>query len=131
MANRLFNSQFRYGFERMPVSLFAKITFGAAGAPTLSNALGIKSVVRNSAGDYTITLQDNYNRLLMVKHVFDETSNSGTAPASPGMFIKSNQVSAATPTLEVVFNAAGTATDPASTEIVLLEIILNNSSVTK
>lgn len=131
MANRLFNSQFRFGFERMPVSLFAKVSIGAAGAPTLSNSLGIASIARNSAGNYTITLQDVYNRLMHVKHVYDETSNGGTAPLAPGMFISSNQVSAATPTIRIVLNSGGTATDPANGEILLLEIVLSNSSVTK
>ena len=130
MANRRFGSQFRFGFERMPVSLFAKLTFGSSGAVTLTHGLGIKSVVKNSTGDYTITLQDNYNSLMCVKHVYDETSNSGTAPLAPSMFIKNNAVTSTTPTIEIVLNSAGTATNPASGEILLLEIILNNSSVT-
>lgn len=131
MANRQFRSEFRFGFEAMPVSLFAKVTFGASGAPTLSNAGGVKSITRNSAGDYSILLQDNYNRLMHLKHVYDETGNAGTAPAAPGMFIKSNTVtSLSAPTLRVVLNSAGTPTDPASGEVILLEIVLSNSSVT-
>lgn len=115
----------------MSVSLFAKLTFGSTGAVTLTSGNGIKSVVKNSTGDYTITLQDTYNSLLNITHVYDETGNSGTAPAAPGMFVKANAVTnATTPTIEIVTNSAGTATNPASGEILLLEIILSNSSVT-
>jgi hypothetical protein len=130
MANRYFKSQFTYSFRVQPVRLFAKITFGAAGAPTLSanDSVGVASVARNGAGDYSITLSDIYPKFLLAKHVFD-TSGTGAAPASPGMYVKSNAV-ASTKILRVVFNAAGTATDPASGEIVYLEIGLDNSSVT-
>jgi len=103
-----------------------KITFGSSGAPTLAANNGyVSSVVRNSAGDYTITLADKYNSLLGVRHVFNSGSS---APASPAMWVKTDSVASAG-TLRVVFNAAGTATDPASGEIALMEIVLKNSSV--
>lgn len=134
MANRYFN-QFQWSLEKNPVHLYATINFGASGAPTLvtssgSPALpasrGVKSVVRNSAGDYTITLQDSYIApVLMVKHVFNQT----TAPAAPGMWIKAQSVGTlAGGTIELVFNSAGTATDPANGDSVLLNIILKQSS---
>lgn len=133
MANRYFR-QFVNTVEPQVVKLFARVTFGSSGAPTLvaASSKGIKSISRVSAGKYTITLgnaavTDTYNALLMVKHLFDETANSGTAPVSPSMFLTANAVATAG-TLQVVFNAAGTATDPASTEAVMLEITLKNSS---
>lgn len=128
MANRRFY-QFRLSLEPQVVDLYAHITFGAAGAPTLDAAQsrGIASVTRNSAGNYTIALQDNYNRLLIVKHVFVES----TAPAAPGMFVSNDSVVSATaPALTVVFNAAGTATDPATGDQVRLQISLKNSKST-
>jgi hypothetical protein len=131
MANRYFN-QFQLSLEKAVVHLFARITFGSSGAPTLDavNSKGIKSIARNSAGDYTITLQNPYNRLFKINHTFDTSGNSGSAPASPAMFLKAQAVSTvATPTVEVVFNAAGTATDPASGEAVLLHFVLKNTSV--
>lgn len=115
------------------VKVFAQITFGSTGAPTLSTSNGaqsITSVTRNSAGDYTLVLQDLWSSLLAVKHVFNSGSS---APASPGMYIKANNVATSTggsaKSIELVFNAAGTATDPASGEIVYLEFALKNSSV--
>lgn len=118
------------------VKLYANISFGAAGAPTLASANGqsvggIKSIVRNSAGTYTITLgspnggkTDTYAQLLMASHC----PLAATAPAAPLMNILSNLVSSAG-TMQIEFNSsAGVATDPASGESVLLEITVKNSS---
>jgi hypothetical protein len=71
MANRdykLFRS-----LDRACVTLYLQAAIGATGAPTLSvaNSVGIKSIVRNGVGDYTVTfgdsstggLTDNYNNL--------------------------------------------------------------------
>lgn len=124
MANR-YTYQFQGSNVVGQVNLFFKITFGAAGAPTLASNNGyISSVVRNSAGDYTITLADAYKTLLMVRHVFNSGSS---APASPGMWVKTDSVSSKS--LRIVFNAAGVATDPASGEIALMQLTLNNSSI--
>lgn len=129
MANRRMN-QFRYSLETAVVELFSKISFGTTGAPTLVSASpsvnqGIASVSRLSAGKYRITLSDNYVRLMELKHVFV----NATAPAAPGMYVTADNSSAATPTIDIQFNSAGTATDPASGEIVLLQLALKNSSV--
>lgn len=126
MANRRFY-QFRFALEPMVTELFAHVTFGAAGAPTLDAAQsrGILSITRSSAGIYVIRLQDNYNRLLMAKHIFI----NATAPASPGFFITNDSVSSSTaPALTVEFNSAGVATDPGSGEQVRLQIVLKNSN---
>ncbi len=130
MANRLFNSQFRYGFERMPVSLFIQLTIGSSGAVAAMHGLGVASVTKNGGtGDYTILLQDSYNKLLMLKSICNEDSNSGTAPLAPGMYIKSEDVAGAK-TINVITTAStNTATNPAANEIILIEIILSNSSV--
>lgn len=127
MANKTL-SQFTYSSEKMPCNLYAQITFGASGAPTLNyGGSSISSVVRNSAGDYTITFRDVWYRLMGVDHVF----NSGnSAPAAPEMWIKANSVATlGTQTLRIVFNAAGVATDPASGEIVYIKFAMKNSSV--
>jgi hypothetical protein len=129
MANRQFRSQFHYSFDGMPVRLQAQVTFGASGAPTLStNAKGIATVVRNSAGKYTITLRDSYNALLGVS-VAQLTGTS--AAAAPIVTVVSQAVSNATPTLVLQYRAIdnSTATDPASGEIAYITITLNNSSV--
>lgn len=127
-SNFRYRSQFNFSWSAKPVTLRAVISIGASGAPSIvaNTSMGIASVVRNSTGDYTIALSHAYGSLMSVKHIF----NSGaSAPAAPGMYIKANSVSSATaPSIEVVTNAAGTAADPASGEILYVEIELNESS---
>lgn len=129
MANRRFRSQFRFGMEAMVVELFANISIGAAGAPTLNQSAskGVASVVRDSAGQYTITLQDKYNSLLHMNVLQD----SGTsAPAAPFVVLEAESVSSnkqLTIQCRAVDNS--TATDPASGESMLVKITLSNSSV--
>jgi hypothetical protein len=122
MANRRLN-QFRYAFEAAVNDIFMDVTFGSSGAPTIARGKGVTSIVRNSAGDYTITLQDNYNGLSMIKHTFI----NATAPASPSMYVKTNSITSGS--VRIVFNSAGTATDPASGERVLIQISGRNSTV--
>jgi hypothetical protein len=126
MANRQFQ-QFQFTLEKFVVTLFGKATIGAAGAPTLSqvNSKGIKGIVRNSAGDYTITLQDSYYKLLDVKAV---VQNASGIPASGVVGIKANAVTTApNGTLEVVFSNGGAATDPASGDTIYFIVRLSNS----
>lgn len=128
MPNPVFRTnQFSYSFAQ-PEHLFAKITFGASGAPTIvsGTGMGIISITRSSAGLYVVALSHAYFSTLMVKHVFV----NATAPASPSMFITSDASNNSTaPAITIEFNAAGTATDPASGEEVLLEVCLQKSSV--
>lgn len=129
MANRRFRSQFTQSWAGMPVRLHCHVTFGATGAPTLvaSDSTGIASVTRNSAGNYTIALSDNYNKLLGLEST---QLSPSAAPAAPIMCLASQQVSSATaPQLVVQYYNATTATDPASGEALFLTLILNNSSV--
>lgn len=136
MSNRYFN-QFRYSLEKKVVDIFAHVTFGAAGAPTLdtANSKGVVSVTRNAAGKYTFVfgtqagMLDVYNKLLMAKHIFDASGNAGTAPASPSMYLLANNVAVAgTCSLQVEFNSAGTATDPASGEGVYIQFTFKDST---
>lgn len=127
MANRYARSEFLRSFIADARVLALSVSFGSSGAPTIvsGTGMGIKSVARSSAGRYVITLQDAYKGLIRMSHSFV----SASAPASPSMYIAAEAVSSASaPTITVVFNTAGTATDPASGEKVLLEIELNNSS---
>lgn len=127
MANRLFN-QFGATLEKGVVTLFGDVTIGATGAPTLvaANSKGIKSIVRNSAGDYTITLQDTYNKFLSLWVGFQKA----TAAAAPNQTVKAKSLNATGgATIEfVLYNNAGAATDPASGEELFIEICVGNSS---
>jgi hypothetical protein len=116
--------------ELKTVDLFMDFTVGASGAPTLkaTNSIGIKSITRNSTGNYTIVLADRYVRCLNVC----ETLVS-TAPAAPVMSVTSianvnGSVTPLAPSLTVQFQTpTGTATDPASGEEILIAIQLSRS----
>lgn len=129
MANRRFSKVAQQSLERAVVHLYAKVAIGGTGAPTLdaNNSQGFSSIARNSAGDYTVTLQDKYHDFLCAKAVF----NSGASPAaSPTMSVKADSIASAG-TLEVVFCAGVTPTDPASGEILYLHLELRNTSVVR
>jgi hypothetical protein len=132
MANRR-GYQFTYSSVANPFHVFAKVTFGSTGAPTLTANPYISSITRNSAGDYTIVFRDLWSSLLGVNVIFNSGSSLPTAPA---MSVKADNVATATggsaKSIEIVFSDLETpaGTDPASGEIALLDFVLKNSSVT-
>lgn len=119
--------QFRYSYERDLCDLQAKITIGASGAPTLTLAKGIVSMTRNSAGNYTIVLQEQF-------YLFTDMSASyisgASAPAAPFTNVVSEQVNNATsPSLIIQCrDIAGAAADPASGEVMLLRLQFRSAS---
>lgn len=137
MANRR-TYQFRGALVPVVKELFARITFAGTGAPTLvtsitlansqtvNPSLGIAGIIRNSAGNYTITLQDKYVYLLNASCVFVDPS---AAPAAPDMYLTSSLVNTG-PTVIVQFLAPDgtTATDPASGEEVRIQLVLCDST---
>lgn len=132
MADRMFHSTHR-ALETEVVHLYAKVTIGATGAPTLVSASskGIASVARNSAGEYKITLSDKYTSLLWGN--VNLLTTTGSDPATVGVVgrLEADQVSAATPYVQVQFFAMddGAAADPASGATVLVKLELKNSTV--
>lgn len=128
MANRRLY-QFQYSYERDLVAIYARISIGAAGAPTLVGGpgKGVVSVTRSSAGKYVIALQDNFNKLMMLE---PNLFVAAGAPAAPNVYLAAEQVASLTaPSITIqCATPAGTATDPASGEILLIEITCRNSS---
>jgi hypothetical protein len=114
------------------VSLFGKVAIGAVGAPTIDAPLskGISSIVRNSAGLYTITLADKYNKF--VGSDFSVFLAAG-APATGSVVmpvIRAISVSAATPTVQVGFvDSAGAAVELASGVTLYFELKFDDSGV--
>lgn len=127
MANRTFSKAI-FSSEIAPTHVYMQVNIGASGAPTIiTGKAWVLSMTRNSAGDYTIVFKDNYNSVLGVRHMFNSGSS---APASPSMWLKTDSITSTTsPSLRVVFNTGGTATDPASGEKLYMTFILKNSSV--
>ena len=128
MANRSF-SQYRYSLEKKVTDLFAVVTIGAAGAPTLDtvNSKGIASIVRSSAGLYVVTLSDRYTSML------EPGVMSMLAAGTPGhgsCILRATAVNAVVPTVTLAFlDYAGAAVDPVSTTVLYIGFTLKNSSV--
>lgn len=141
-------TQFAYGTEKKFVRLECPVSFGTSGAPTLlqwnpSNAAGagsysaaptsasttgtgspfgargISSIVRNSAGNFTVTLQGQFQRLLQAQATFLDgastnaglnPANGSYPPAAPIMFVDwdNTNVAESPGVINVIFNGLGT-----------------------
>lgn len=122
MANRNFNR--KQALEKEVKEIYADIAIGASGAPTLTEGLGIASVVRSAPGVYTITLQDKYNRLMAA-----QVSIAAASAEEIQSQLVSEDVSGAK---TVVFRCIDTSTaevDPDSGDRILVRLDLKNSSV--
>lgn len=124
MANRMF-SRDAATLEKGVVTLFAEVSIGAAGAPTLNpgRSKGIKSIVHNGGGSYTVTLQDRYQRVLGVQCSFI-SEDSATPAIAPNVTIALR----APDSLTVLCSSGTTLTDPGEGETMLLRIDLSNST---
>lgn len=123
--NRRYN-QFRLSLEKSIVDLYAQVTIGATGAPTLvaASSKGIASISRSSAGDYVLTLSDKYVGLLDFSVI---TQNATGISASADVGIKAQSVASAK-TIEFVCSTGGVATDPASGDRLFIKISLKAST---
>lgn len=126
MANRNFFR--KQSMEREVKELHVQASIGAVGAPTLSRKLGVASMARNSAGNYTITLEDKYNALLNVGVVKQLASG---APSSVQCVIRSESVASAKTVVIEFVDKDGAAVEVDSGTIVKIRLDLKNTSVTR
>lgn len=130
MASRRFY-QLSKTLEPEVVKLFVHLTFAAAAVTLTADPRnkGIASVSRTSAGLFVLTLDDKYQRILNFVGVMRATSG---LPGAPVFAVKADTVAT---TKTITFTtllmgsgaAAPVATDPADTDIGLIEITLSNS----
>ena len=139
MAARQFQ-QFQGVLEKGLVTLYANIPIGATGAVgTLdkSKNQGISSVVRNSAGNYTISFGDSVQGSVdKYVRLMDVSSNVllGSVSATGGVQIFSDSASSGSIVIQFVgpTNSSTTtpiAVDPDNTSVILLSITLKNASI--
>lgn len=107
--------------------IHAQISFGASGAPTIEEAKGVVSIVRNNTGLYTINLRDQFGGFMHASHT---PMLAAGAPAAPEMVIRSiANINASSPSIQVAFlDSAGAAADPASGEQVFIHLVLKNTT---
>lgn len=118
--------QFHNSFVPNLTCLYLKATIGASGAPTINalQSMGIDSVSRVSAGKYLITLNKSYQSLRHAKSCFIASGGA----AAPDLSVDTDAVRSAG-TLTVLTQSGGVNTDPAQGEVMLIEIMLKDSSV--
>jgi len=121
LANRNFN-RFQ-ALEKEVKSLYAEVSIGGTGAPTIVTALGIASVSRTGVGRYTVTLDDKYSRLMHAQASLVTAINQDLVIHVAGSAVDSAK------TVRFRCLAAGVAADPASGDSLLIRIDLKNSSV--
>lgn len=133
-GSKISRSPTRWSFEKEVGDIYGKIVVGASGAVTSFQGAGIASVVKEAtAGQYTITLQAGFMRLLAVSASVVDSAASDIAMV---------QVLATPADLQADFKAdkaiviqcldfAGVAADSASGSNILfkLEVRQNSSSV--
>jgi hypothetical protein len=120
MASRNFG---RYqALEKEVKSLFADVAIGATGAPTLTKGLGVASIARTATGDYTITLDDKYVRLMHVSIMQVEADDEDLT-----FQVSSEDVDGAK-TIGIICKAAATPADPSNGSRLLIRIDLKNST---
>lgn len=101
--------------------LYFEFAIGATGAVgTITRNRGISSIVRNSAGDYTLNLKDSWNAL--VGYNFDVIVSGPAATDGTWSLLKARTLGAtSTPSVEFVCftnNGTQTAADPKSGSII-------------
>jgi hypothetical protein len=130
MANRMFHPN-GGALEQRVVTLYGTATIGASGAVSASTGKGIATIVRTSAGKYTVTLSDSYNSLMYgdCKLLHSTLSDPNTVGIYANLF--STAVTGATPTVVFQFQNVtdGAAADPASGAVIYFKFDLKNSTV--
>lgn len=129
MANRDFKNF--QAAEREVKRLYMKATIGGTGAPTLvaADSLGIKTIVRNGTGDYTITLgtpsgdTDKYNKLLWADGKLLDVDGEDIR-----VQVDTDTISSAG-TMKILTIAAASATDPSNGSTLMMVFDVKNSSV--
>ena len=122
MANRNFNR--KQALDREVKELFADISIGASGAPTLSRGLGVASVAKTATGEYTITLQDKYSRLMHAS-----ASVMSASAEDVHAQLQSESVASAKTLVIRTQKADLTLVNPASGDRILVKIDVKNSSI--
>lgn len=137
MANR-YGQQFSFTQIKQTWKIYAKVTFGATGAPTLvqgnpAASPGVVSVTRNSQGLFTFVfgtqagMLDVWPRFLMLQANFLAASGEPTAPLVSVAVDSTATAGTCSMQLRMV-DYAGAETDPASGETGYFEFTFSNST---
>jgi len=121
MASRNFNRH--QSLEKEVKNIYLDVAIGASGAPTLTKGLGVASIARTAAGEYDITLDDKYVRLMHASMVHEAAAGEDLT-----MQIESEDVSG-TKVVKIFTNTGGGySADPSNGARLFIKLELKNSS---
>ena len=122
MANRNFSKV--QGLNKELKLIAGSFSIAASGgAATKVTGLGY-SVAKSATGEYTITLEDQYDALISAT----ATVQAATAVDLVAQ-IDNHNVTAATPVVVLNLNAAATPTEPSAVTVVNFLLVLQNSTL--
>lgn len=121
MASRNFNR--KQALEKEVKEIYAKLTFGASGAVTLTEGYGVASVSKAGTGEYLVTFQDAYVSLKFVEGILLKSTGEDIR-----IQLKEEDVNGAK-TLSFYTLTGASATNPSSGAVMYLKFDLKNTDV--
>ena len=135
MANRSFNRL--QALDKEIKIIHGQFDVGSSGAPTLSVAksVGVKSIARNSAGDYTLVLgvsggdTDKYNHFFGAYFDIQKSTAIGSTAGGASFQLKGAPTVSTNGTVNfIALNSSGAAAEIGSGETVHFMIVVKNSN---
>lgn len=118
--------------ESYVADLYFEAPVGAAGAPgtaVLARGFAATPIVRNSAGNYTLSLLEPWNKCLEVVAEIISNAAQGAGVGGFSYQIQSRTVTGSTPSVVIVFlDTAGAAADPPNGSTMCIRLSLQNGS---
>ena len=136
MANRMFNRL--QALDKEIKVIHGQFAVGTTGAPTLtvSKSVGVKSVTRNSAGDYSVVLgvpggdTDKYSHFFGGYFDIQKSTAIGSTAGGCAFQLKGAPTVSTDGTVNfIALNASGAAAEIGSGETVHFMFVLKNSSL--
>ncbi len=108
--------------EQGATVLYAKVSIGSSGAAT-STGYGFTSIAKSDTGEYLITLDRKYKKLLGLNITFQQATDQGLIHS-----IKTNSISSAG---TILFRTAvgTTETEPSSGTVMYIQVIVGDTGM--
>ena len=121
MANRNFSDV--QSLARKTIILAGKISLSVLGAVTSTDSVGAFTVAKTGTGEYTLTLADQYQKLLGASVMLAGNVTDDLVASLGAVDVASAK------TIEVLLLDAGTAADVTAATDLYVTLVLSNSSV--
>jgi len=110
--------------EKEVKEIFALITFGAAGAPTLTSGFGVTSITKDATGEYTLVLDSRFPSFKNMSGTFEKSTGEDIR-----MQLKSESVNSSSKSVSFFTLTGASATNPSSGAKLYLKVEVKNTSV--